>query len=155
MTIALTPESGVGITLSWKATSGGTYAAIVQVMDDCEFDGFDTTIIPVPTLASAVLNKAPGRTDNGTFTGSVYLIPGDAGVAELVALGASKATYFWQLMLNDGTIITPGVPSLTSSTYSFIGFVSNLKPGNFSGDDAPHMDFTIAISGVVTPAVGT
>jgi hypothetical protein len=154
MAIQTNPESGVGITLSSKATSGGTYASIVQLMDDCEFDGFDTTIIPVPTLAVGVLNKAPGRTDNGTFTGSVYLIPGDAGVANLVALGASKATVFWQLQLNDGTPPVGSAPN-TGSTYDFQGFVSNLKPGNFSGDDAPHMDFTVAISGAVTPTVGT
>lgn len=149
MPLSTTPESGIGISLSWKTTSGDTFASLVQLMDDCDFDGFDTTVIPLPTLAVGTLSKAPGRTDYGTFTGSVYLIPGDAGVAALVSLGASKATVYWQLMLIDGSTSTSG------STYTWQGFVSNLKPGNFTGDDAPHLDFTIAISGAVTLTAGS
>jgi len=149
MSLSTSPQSGLGISLSWKTASGGTFASLVQLLDDAEFDGFDTTIINLPTLAVGTMAKAPGRTDNGTFTGSCYLVFADAGVTELMALGSSKATIYWQVMLNDGSSPTTG------STYAFQGFISNLKPGNFSGDDAPHLDFTIAISGAITATAGT
>ena len=143
------PESGVGITLSWKATSGGTYAALLQLRDDCEFGGFDTTVIPVPVLAAGTLAKTPGRTDYGDFTGSCWNVPADAGVVELHSAAASKAVLYWQVQLPDGSTSTTG------STYTFQGFISNLKPGNFTGEDSPTLDFTIAIPTAVTLTPGT
>jgi hypothetical protein len=65
------------------------------------------------------------------------------------ALRKSKAIIAWQVQLNDGSTETSG------SAYQFSGFISNTKPGNFSGDDAPHLDVTIAISGDVTLAPAT
>ncbi len=148
MSVLTGPYAGIGITLSYKI-GAGSFIALAELKDDCEFDGFDTTIIPVPTLATTTLSKVPGRTDYGTFNGSLYLVNSDAGVAEVITLAAAKTTVSWQVQLPDGSSGTTG------STYAFSGFVSNIKPGNFSGEDAPTMDFTIAISGAVTITAGT
>jgi hypothetical protein len=43
----------------------------------------------------------------------------------------------------------------TGTSYAFNGFVSNVKPGNFTGEDAPTLDITIAISGAVTVTAAT
>jgi hypothetical protein len=144
------PEGGVGITLGYKIGSASVYTNIVWLKDDCEFSGFENAVIEIKILSSGNVTKVGGRTDNGSFTGSTYLVQSDATVAELLTLAASKILCSWQLMLPDGTIITPGVPSLTGSTYVFMGFVSSVKPGTFTGEDASTLDFEIAISGTVT-----
>jgi hypothetical protein len=149
MSLATSPASGIGISLGYRTASTGAFTGLVQLKDDCEFGGFDTTVIPVPTLATTTLTKVPGRTDNGDFTGSMYLIPGDAGVAEMLTLFQARTTVYWQLQLADGASLSTG------STYVFQGFISNLKPGNFTGEDSPTQDFTIAISGAVTFAAGS
>jgi hypothetical protein len=149
VSVSTTPAAGIGISLGYKLSGGSTFTGLVQLRDDCEFEGFDTTVIPIPVLLTANLSKVPGRTDPGTFTGSLYLVPGDAGVAEMLTLFQAKTSVTWQLQLVDGTTSTTG------STYQFTGFVSNLKPGNFTGEDAPTQDFTIAISGAVAFALGT
>jgi hypothetical protein len=148
MAVLTGPYAGIGITLSYKLSSG-SFVPLVELKDDCEFGGFDTTVIPVPTLASTTLAKVPGRTDYGDFTGSMYLINSDAGVAEMITLAVAKTTVLWQVQLPDGTSGTTG------STYAFAGFISNLKPGNFTGEDAATMDFTVAISGAVTVTAAT
>lgn len=149
MTVLTTPYSGLNLTLGYRTGSSGAFTTIAQLKDDAEFSGFETTSINVPTIANQVMTKVPGRTDNGQFTGSVYLIPGDAGVAELATLGLSRATIAWQVMLPDGT------SSTTGTTYTFSAFVQSLKPGNFTGEDAPSLDFTLEISGSVTLVVGS
>jgi hypothetical protein len=149
MALATTPESGVGITLSTKA-SGGSYAVVTQIKDDCEFDGWETDKILIKLLTSGTVGKTPGRSDYGSFTGSAYLVMGDAGFLVLLTLFGSKAIQSWQLQLADD-VVTPA----NSSTATFNGFVSKFTPGNFTGDDAPAVSFEIAISGVVTLTPGT
>ena len=149
MPVVTTPQAGIGITLGYRTASTGSFTNMAELMDDCEFDGWDTTIIPLPILASGSVPKAPGRTDYGTFSASFYLVGADAGVAEIFTLAASKATVYWQVQLLDGSSATTG------STFVFQGFISNVKPGNFTGEDAPHQEFTIAISGVVTYTAAT
>jgi hypothetical protein len=149
MSVSTTPLGGVGISLGYKISPATSFTSLVQLRDDAEFSGFETAVIPITTLASQTVSKVPGRTDNGTFTGSVWLVPGDTGVAELLTLAQAKTTVIWQLQLVDGT------SSTTGSTYQFSGFVSTITPGNFTGEDAPTQEFTIAISGAVTFAIGT
>lgn len=144
MAVATTPEAGVGITLGFRAASSGAYTTCAMLGDDCEFSGFDTTVILIKLLSSGIVTKVPGRTDNGEFTCTMYLVNADTGVTEVMTLVASKATVYWQVQLNDGTSGTTG------SAYQFQGFVSNAKPGNFTGDDAATIDATIAISGAIT-----
>ena len=147
MPVPTTPTAGIGITLGYKLSGATIYTTLGEIMDDFEFDGFDTTIIPIPTIAQKNLTKTAGRTDFGTLNGSMYLIGADAGVQEVVNLAALGTVVGWQVQLPDGR---SGASGTTGTTFQFNGFVSNIKPGNFTGDDAPHLDFTIAISGAVT-----
>ncbi len=150
MAISTTPESGVGITLGTRASGGSSFTSIGQVRDDCEFSGWETTVIPLPVLAIKTVAKTSGRTDYGTFSGSAWLVPGDTGFMQLATLFASSAVQDWQVMLTDDTT-TPA----NSSNFTFSGFVSKFTPGNFTGEDAPTADFEIAISGAVTLTPGT
>lgn len=149
MSLATTPYSGLGITLGYNLGGSTTYTALTQLEDDCDFDGFDTTIIAIKPLSQTVVTKVAGRIDPGTFTGSCYLVNGDAGVTELLALAAARTTVAWRVQLPDGSSPTTG------STFTFSGFVSNVKPGNFTGEDSPKLEFTIAISGAVTATAGS
>jgi hypothetical protein len=149
MSVLAAPFAGIGITLGAKPSGTGSFVPLVQIKDDMEFDGFDTTVINVPTLASTTMTKIPGRTDFGTLNCSMYLVNSDAGVADIMTLAGSKATVPWQVQLPDGTSGTTG------TSYAFNGFVSNVKPGNFTGEDAPTLDITIAISGAVTVTAAT
>jgi hypothetical protein len=149
VTVITTPESGVGITLGYRLTGSGSFTPVGLLMDDCEFSGFETNVIPLPILASATLTKTPGRTDYGSFSGSLYFVPNDTGVAEFLTLAAARTPVSWQVQLPDGTTATTG------TTLSWGGFISSVKPGNFTGEDAPHLDFEIQISGAVTVGVAT
>jgi hypothetical protein len=149
MSLQTEPEAGIGITLGAKVSPATSYSSMVQIKDDMEFDGFDTNIILIPTLLVGTVAKTPGRTDNGSLTGSMYLVNADAGVAQMVSLAKSKAIVPWQVQLPDGSS-----PS-TGTCYQFMGFVANIKPGNFTGEDSPTQDFTIAITGDVTIVAAT
>jgi hypothetical protein len=149
MSLDTAPIAGLGITLGYNLGGSSSYTPLVELMDDCEFGGFDTTVIPIKTLSQTYVTKVPGRIDSGEFTGSTYLVLGNAGVLELINLGAARTTCAWQIQLPDGSSPTSG------STAVFSGFVSNVKPGNFTGEDAPTLDFTISISGAVTIVAGS
>jgi hypothetical protein len=103
MSVLAAPFAGIGITLGAKPSGTGSFVPLVQIKDDMEFDGFDTTVINVPTLASTTMTKIPGRTDFGTLNCSMYLVNSDAGVADIMTLAGSKATVPWQVQLPDGT----------------------------------------------------
>jgi hypothetical protein len=148
MSLITIPQSGVGITVGYH-TTGSVFTLLGTLGDDCEFSGFASTVINTPYLASTYVTKTPGRIDPGDFTGSLFYVPSDTGVQELQTLSASRATVSWQVMFNDGSSPTTG------STATFSGFVSTIKPGNFTGEDAPKMDFTITITGPVTFTTGT
>jgi hypothetical protein len=147
MPVVTIPQSGVGISLAYKIPPATTFTSLVWLEDDCEFSGFENNVIEIKPLASNTVTKVGGRSDYGSFTGSVYLVASEASVQGLFALGVSKALVSWQLQLPDGTL---GATPPTGTLYTFSGFVSSVKPGGFSGEDAPSVDFEIAISGVVT-----
>jgi hypothetical protein len=148
MSVVTVPYVGIGISLGFSVV-GTTFTPLALLKDDCEFSGFENAVVEIKILASGNVTKVGGRTDNGSFTGSCYLVNADAGVTELFALAVSKVLTFWQVQLPDGT------SSTTGTIYAFKGFVSSVKPGAFSGEDAPTLDFEIAISGAVTITTAT
>ncbi len=149
MSAATGPVGGVGITLGHKQAADPVFANLVTLADDCEFGGQAVTAINIPYLSTVTMPKVPGRMDSGDFTASVYWVPGETSVAGLTALFQNRTTSQWQVMLPDGSSPTTG------STATFSGFISSFKPGNFTGEDAPKLDITIAISGTIIYAAGS
>lgn len=148
MPVVSVPFSGQGITLSYKVGLG-SYIPITLIKDDSEFSGFENMIIELKTLSAGVVTKIVGRTDSGSFSGSAYLVNADLGISQLFSLFASKVTTLWQVQLPDGATNTTG------TAYQFVGPISKLQPGNFTGEDAPTLSFEIAISGFVTIVAAT
>src|SRR4051812_24539017 len=122
MPVISTPASGVGITLGYRLASSGSFTLLGMLEDDCEFSGFETNVIPLPLLNSASLTKTPGRTDYGSFTGALYFVPNEAGVAEVMTLAAARTLASFQVQLPDGS------SSTTGTTLTWGGFVSSVKP---------------------------
>ena len=149
MVVATTPQSGVGISLSWKDSSGSTYAVMPQLKDDCGFDGFERTVINITPLASNAAQKAAGRVNYGSFGGTMYYVPSEAGNMKMFSLFAASTTEAWEVTFNDGSTLP------TSTTLTFNGFIKSLTPGNFTGEDSPTLTFSIEITGPVTVVAAT
>lgn len=141
---------GLGVTIAYSTTSGGSYTSITQVKS-IGGTAFETEMADTTGLSSAAKEKVPTITDYGDLEFTVVYDPSNASHVALAAAQAANTLYYWKL-----TFPSPEGPGATApgsaKTYAWAGYVSSFSTSNYEINEKVEATFKVSITGLVTPS---
>jgi hypothetical protein len=136
---------GKGATLSYSATSGGTYTAIAQAVS-VSGPEINQTMIDQPYLTATLHRKRPGVPETPTASFQVYYDPTDAGHIALDSACTAGTLLWFKLALMDPT--TGSVK--TGATASFSAYVDSIPLDGIELDSNITKEYSLTLDSLPT-----
>jgi hypothetical protein len=132
----------LGTILEFKATSGGTYAAVANILS-VSFPSASVEAVETSNLGTAVKTYRPGQVDPGDVALELQFDPGDTQHAALrayVAGGTTPVVAYWRIV----------APTTPAKGEEFQGFLTELSPAAEDANGNLEASATIKVSGAIT-----
>lgn len=141
-------QPGLGCTLSYSTTSGGSFTAVAQVED---IDGISPSVgmFDATTLGSAAYEQVPTIFRTGDVPFKVKFNPSDATHTALQGYMAAYTLLYWKLTFSSP--VGPGATAPESPVvYTFCGYLTGFNITGLSVQSGASADVKISVTGVLT-----
>jgi hypothetical protein len=139
---------GLGCTVSYATTSGGSYTSVGQLKSIGGLS-VETSMVESSGLGSDAAEQVPSLFKGGDFPFSTWFNPANTTHAALVGYIKSKTLLYWKLTFPNP--VGPGatVPG-SAIVYSFAGYCNKASLSGFEIESEVECEFNVAITGDVT-----
>lgn len=137
---------GLGITLGYCTTSGGSYTTLAQVKS---IDGpsFEVGSWEATGLASSSKEFLPTIFSGGEFSATVNYNPSDTTHQSIYTTMVAKTIMYWKVTFP--AAIGPGASGETSHYFEFAGFISGFAVSGEEAESFAEAAIKITVTGDV------